>query len=679
MTSATTTRIAALAFAFASIGVACSSGKSGEMEPRYVTVHNAFAALGMSQVGPIHQGSLAEGREARVRVELPPQCTTVVALGSSGVRDIDLVVLDPDDKPIAHDTTKDSQAVVRACAEKGGRFTLVVKMAQGSGDFVAATWTGGPATVGLPQATNAGAAHATGGGTCDSPIVLAAGATSGNTRRGEAEHTGGCASSESKELVYKLDVPRRQRVTIDVDPQFDSVLYMRKDDCADGDAEIACNDDVQSGGGKRSSSNHGSRIDEVLDGGTYYVFVDGYSNEGGTFHMNVALADVPALADVCRQARPLAGQKVTSTLTGAFDHARASCADEAKGPDALHRLDVTQRARVRVTLHSDDFSPVVHLRKTCSDDKTEVGCSDSGAKSEDATWVGLVDPGTYTVFADSSDKAARGRYTIEAELAPEQGSGTKGDSCGDAISIGANEKGIEGDTFGARDDIAGKCSGQGTPDIIYRFDLTKRSRVTAKFGNQEGEHVFVLLRNCTDKTSEAACSANIDEVLGPGTYWLAVDGAHREGLGRYTFSVAARDVTAQEAACKGPPQLAPGQKVTGTTVGAGDKFTTSCGGREDAQSSPDRVFKLVLAEKTKIQLLLSTPNHDGVLAIRKSCLDPPQMRGVRSAEAGCNNDSPDNRHSKIETTLDAGTYFVVVDGHTSKNEGTFTLEYKTLK
>lgn len=55
------------------------------------------------------------------------------------------------------------------------------------------------------------------------------------------------------------------------------------------------------------------------------------------------------------------------------------------------------------------------------------------------------------------------------------------------------------------------------------------------------------------------------------------------------------------------------------------------------------------------------------------------MKSVRLAEAACNNDSPDNRHSKIDTTLDAGAYFVVVDGHQGKNEGIFTLEAKVIK
>ena len=162
-------------------------------------------------------------------------------------------------------------------------------------------------------------------------------------------------------------------------------------------------------------------------------------------------------------------------------------------------------------------------------------------------------------------------------------------------------------------------------------------------------------------------------------YSLAVDGTTKGPFGRYTFQLKGKDMTDQEAACRAPPSLVLGQTVTGTTAGAGDCFAESCAGREDMQASGDRVYKLVLASRTHLQLVLSTPGHDGVLAIRKSCVDPPQMKSLRTAEAACNNDGPDNRHSKIDATLDAGTYFVVVDGHQGKNEGVFTLESKVLK
>ncbi len=660
------------------VAAACHATRTGELEPRYVAVHNTLAAMGLAQVGPIQQGSLAEGRESRLRLDLAAQCTTIVAMGGPGVRDLDVALLDPDEKAVAHDTTKEPQATLRTCPERAGRYTLVVKMTAGAGDFMAATWAGGglaPAASGSIAAT---ALAGGGAGTCESPLTLVPGTTTGNTRHGEAENAGGCASSDSKELVYKLDVARRQRVTIEVDPQFDSVLYVRKEECGETEAEVACNDDATAGAGKRGASSRGSRIDEVLEPGTYFVFVDGYASEVGTFHMNVQIADVPTLADACRQIRPLGAAKIAATLTGSFDHARASCGANAKGPDAIHRFDVPARARVRITEHSADFTPAVHLRKQCADEHSEVACADSGVKADEATWAGVLEAGSYVLFADSADQDARGNYTLETELAPEAGTGVRGDSCGDATTLGLNEHSVEGDTFYARDDLGGKCGGQGAPDVVYRFELARRSRVTSHFNEQESTHTFVLLRSCADRASELACGPFIDELLPPGVYYLAVDGAVADAVGRFMFGFLARDVSAQESACRAPPALVDGQTATGTTTNAGDRFSTSCAGREDAQASSDRVYRFTLAARARVKLLLTTPSWDGVIAIRKSCMDPPHA-AARSNEVACNNDFQDSRHAKIETTLDPGTYFVVVDGHQARNEGAYTLEYRIMK
>jgi hypothetical protein len=485
-------------------------------------------------------------------------------------------------------------------------------------------------------------------------------------------------SSSSSEIVYALDVPRRQRVVLDVDATFDSVLYLRRDSCTDAEAEVACNDDAGNSSSKRGTSNRASHLDEVLDPGKYFVFVDGYNSEAGGYRLKTEISDVPSLADACRAARPLGVQKISSQLGNAFDNAHASCGDDAKGPDVLYRFDVAQRSRVRITGTSTEFTSVVHVRKQCTDDKSEVGCESSGYGNNEATVVGVLDPASYTVFADATDKDARGRFTLEAETAPEAGTGVPNDACADAAPLSLLERRVEGDTFRARDDVGGKCSGAGMPDVLYRFELPRRSRVTAYFTNQEGSHVLVLAKTCGDRGSEIACSANVDEMLGPGIYSLAVDGAAEEGLGRYAFAFAARDVSAQENACKAPPVILPGSKTTGTTVGAGDKFMASCAGREDVQASADRVYRFDLKQRTHVQFLLSTPNHDGVLVLRRSCLDPPHQRAPRAAEINCNNDYQDNRHSRLEGTLDPGTYFVVVEGHQSKNEGPFTLEYKVV-
>ncbi len=373
---------------------------------------------------------------------------------------------------------------------------------------------------------------------------------------------------------------------------------------------------------------------------------------------------------------------MTGTLTGAFEQTSGVC-EAGKGPEIPYRLELTQRARVRVTVSAPDFSPVVHARASCTDEQSEVGCADTGGRPNESTFASVLDPGAYTVFADSSEKGSRGAYTIEAELVPEAGRGVRGDACADAVPLGLDEKPIEGDTFDAKDDFRGRCSAAGAPDTMYRFELTARSRVTGRFLFEEGGHAFVLSRSCTDRATELACGTTLDEILPPGAYALAIDGAAAAGakgaFGRYTFALRAKDVSQQEAACRTPATIALGQTVHGTTASAGDRFLASCAGREDAQASGDRVYKLTLGARTHVQLLLSTPGHDGVLVLRRSCTDLPPPKAIRTNEAACNNDSPDNRHSKIDTTLDPGTYFVVVDGHQGKNEGVFTLEAKLVK
>lgn len=686
-------RSAALFVASASAISACATVRGGgDLEPRYVAIHNALAAMGLAQVGPLHQGSLAEGREVRVPFELAAQCTTIVALGAPGVRDIDATLLDPSGKPVAHDTTVEPQAVVRACVDDAGSYTLVLKMKSGAGDWLAASWTGG---VGGGAGSAGGGAVAgalgvglPGAGTCESPIALTAGTITGSTAHGQSENEPGASDcsngASSKELVYRFEVPQKQRAVVEVAPRYDSVVYLRKDDCADADAEIACNDDAPHSHGSPSPS----RLDEILDPGTYYLFVDGYREEAGAFRMTFSLTDVPSLADVCRAARPLAARSpVSGATSGSYDHAHSqACGENGKGADTAYRLDLAQRQRVRIVEHSDDFGPVVHLRRQCTDEQTEVACADSGAADGDATFLGALDPGAYTVFADATDHDADGRYTLVADTAPLQGGGVSGDACGDAIELGRSEPSVTGDTFQAHDDLAGRCGGVGSADVVYRFELARRSRVTAHTKSAEAKHVFVVQKTCGDRSTELACGDTVDQVLAPGAYFLVLDGDGPAGPGKFDFAFAAKDVGGQEAACRAAPTLPEGRPVTGTTANAGDKFEASCAragaGAGATASAGDRVYRLAVAQKTKVRLTLTTPGWSGALTLRGACAESGAGSGAgapaaHGVELACNA-ADDTHHAKIEQALDPGTYWVTVDGTGAGNEGAYTLEYRAL-
>jgi hypothetical protein len=650
--------------------VACASvhGGGGALEPRFVAVHNALAAMGLAQIGPIHEGVLAQGHEARVPLDLPAGCTTIVAVGGDGLRDVDAALLDPQGKPLAHDTTSEPQAVLHACLDAADTYELVIKAASGAGSWVAATWEGGVGTGPAPRDPSLPVAQPA-IGTCESPIPLTAGTVEGSTVHGETSNSGSCERSDAREMVYELDVPQRERVTIDVDARFDSVLYLRKDACTDDSAEVDCNDDAPGGGRDKS------HIEHVLEPGKYFVFVDGYNQEAGAFKMTVSIEDVVSLDDACRRApRLAAGAPASGTTEGGVDDAHASCGGGAEGADAPWRFDLTSRSRVRLVEHSDAVSPVVHVRRACVDEQSEVACSDSGAASGDATIAGVLEVGSYTAFADARERDAAGRYTLVLDVAPPEGSGATGDGCGDAMALAGPATSVSGDTFTARDDVAGSCGGAGAADVVYRLDVAKRSRLVAMFDGEEGTHLLMVWRRCGDRSSEIACGRVLEEVLPAGTYFVGVDGVSPDALGRFTLEWSLQDLGAQAGACAAAPLLVEGHALPATTAGAADKFGVSCAAGIAGASGPDRVFKLVVRRPATVRVSVESSAFDPAIALRKSCQDA--SGGAAASELGCEADADGSRRTSIERSVEPGTYWVVVDGATPNDQGPFTVGYR---
>src|SRR5262249_35272765 len=158
---------------------------------------------------------------------------------------------------------------------------------------------------------------------------------------------------------------------------------------------------------------------------------DGYSQESGAFKLTVGASDVLALAEMCQKAPVLAvGTVQSSTTVGLADDARATCGGGAEGADAAWHAEIPARSRGRVVEHSADVAPIVHLRRSCADDQSEVACGEAGATAGDAAVTGVFEPGAYTVFADARERDAAGRYSLLLETAPPVGTGLTGDGCG---------------------------------------------------------------------------------------------------------------------------------------------------------------------------------------------------------------------------------------------------------
>src|SRR5262249_9837767 len=149
-------------------------------------------------------------------------------------------------------------------------------------------------------------------------------------------------------------------------------------------------------------------------------------------------------------------------------------------------------------------------------------------------------------------------------------------------------------------------------------------------------HTLIAWRHCGDRSSEVGCGRSLDEVLAPGTYFVAVDGAIADSFGRFTVAWTLQDLTAQNGACQAAPMLVERQPTASTTIGAGDKFSTACAGGDTGTTGPDRVFRFVLPARAEVRVAVMAPTFDAAVAIRKACTDGS---GGGVAELACEADT----------------------------------------
>jgi len=642
-------------------------GDSG-LEGRFVAVHNTLASLGLAQTGAISEGSLAEGTDATLERELVVgECYTFVALGGGGVDDIDVVVRDERGEELARDGTRDRQAATHFCPGRNGPHQVVVRMAEGDGSYTISSWSGG-----VSQGGGGGGGRRVAGagrGSCETPLALELGRpVRGSTTDGAHRMSGTCAEGEAPEQVYHLEVTERSQLTAILSSTFDGVLYLMRA-CGEANSELSCNDD--------NPDTTRSQLDVTLEPGEYYLVVDGYAEESGDYDLVTQLSQLQSVSAVCGDATPLGvGQPASGTTVGVPNYFQATCAQGARSADRVYSLDVPSRSRLRIRQQSD-HDGVVYVRRDCDDPTTEIACNDDFRDERHSLITAVVERGRYYVYADGFGSSASGSFTISADLTAAAGGGAQGEACSAPASVALGQQ-VEIDTFEARDDYAGSCGGQAGPDVVYEVPVRSRSRIRVNLEEAEFSGAIYLQTTCGDASTEVVCQQitheqvmlgqpiSLDAVVGPGTHYLVFDGARADAFGSGKLTVQVDDLAALNAMCRRAPRIRAGRPVSGSTVSESDDFQATCAG--GAQSN-DVVYRLTLPRRQIVRINLSS-DYDAALHIRRSC-------GDVASEIACNDDEQDNRHSLIETTLDSGTYFVVVDGFRTGNAGTFTLDVQT--
>ncbi|MFO0653401.1 MAG: hypothetical protein U0326_44685 [Polyangiales bacterium] len=271
-------------------------------------------------------------------------------------------------------------------------------------------------------------------------------------------------------------------------------------------------------------------------------------------------------------------------------------------------------------------------------------------------------------------------------------------ACPDAIPLVPGAV-VQGDTATASHRLQPRCGGStANPEQVYALQLPSRSRVSLRL-TSAFDGVLSVRSGCDPASPEVACNDDagdtrhsaLDVTLDAGTHFVFVDGWGTSGAGTYSLvatvtsleastvvvAVGAPDVSfvapppvvavappeppLRVSTCEQATPLPHDGAVHDETSGYANQRGASCG---SGARSPERVYALTLTRRARVRLRL-TSTFDGVLYVRSGC--------SQGAEIACNDDAGDTRHSALDVTLDAGTWFVFVDGYGEHQSGSFDL------
>jgi hypothetical protein len=228
-----------------------------------------------------------------------------------------------------------------------------------------------------------------------------------------------CGGITGGDLVYSVTLAQPQRVTATITPDmasptFDPVISIRTA-CGDQASEVTCN---ELGAGMAASTN------QILQPGTYYLWVDGFSGSSGKGSLVVTLAPPPA-NESCAMPTPVAlGANVMDTTSGDADDIGAAISmacdpfmqGNYPGNDLVYSYTAAANGMVNVTLTPDmNWDPALYvLPGMCTaDGSTCTQISDNnGAGTPEMLTINAVAGTTYYIVVDSYAFGEAGPFAL---------------------------------------------------------------------------------------------------------------------------------------------------------------------------------------------------------------------------------------------------------------------------
>jgi hypothetical protein len=497
---------------------------------------------------------------------------------------------------------------------------------------------------------------------CEDALVIDASGTYLVETGGAApDYTLGCTSGVRQDLVASLVIPPGMAQDVSLELQGDlfvTALSLRTD-CAVTTSELAC----------RSGYPATVRM-RGLEPGTYYLVMSSLGGPG-EMSLTVELSDAtpPPTNETCETAIdvpvPMGG-----TYTGSFiavrDDASFSCGSSGQG-DLFYTFTIPDGGSQTVNVSvASDTGEGMNFAVLDGCGGTTLRCA-YGSPAQGRTY--RLGPGTY-VIAIEGPSWVEVDYSLNVVFEPPSDP-VAGDLCSSAIPITPGTT-YTGTMVGAEDDLAIMCSFR-APEVVHRFTLADDADVTIEVDGGRSYLSADISTACpTSMALTVLCSSGVPararlRDLAAGDYFLVVEGTR---AGAYTIDVTATSPPTPVVEASDNDNCATAQTIPatgglfhGSTATLMHDYTpVACGSSGTAK---DAVFVLTLPTRQRIVASTAGSTMDTVLYMLGASCSP---------ELACDDDGAGSGDSLLDRTLEAGTYYFVVDAFSSATAGEYFLE-----
>jgi hypothetical protein len=492
--------------------------------------------------------------------------------------------------------------------------------------------------------------------TCDAPYDISAGGTFVLDARGAMpDYSLGCTTTARRDLVLTFTLEAPRNVSIEARGDFFTTAIALRTSCSERTSELACHQ------GFPSSFRH-----RQLSAGTYFVVVSASAAGDVTVNASFTEPSPPPTNETC--AAPIdisAGGVFNGEIFDTRDDLTTSCgiADSA---DLVYSFTTEAEQDVRITATAMTGESLAwEVRPTCDSSEGSVRCAYGGPATGR---LHQLPAGTYFLVLEGSSHLSLA-FSLEIEFLPPTPA-LAGDQCANAIPL---ELGVaaSGTLADMEDDIVTSC-GFHYRDAVYSFTLSERRDVVIDVGSGTRFMNASVRTACADRETERACGTGGPvqtrlRALPAGTYYVVV-----EALRSVNFQITVTDseptalvpVMDNETCASAHVIPETGGVFTGTTSGMSDDYSTAvCGAMA---RSPDAAFTLELTSRRRVVASTDGSAFDTVLYMYGSA--------CTGTESACDDNAGEGTRSRIERTLDAGTYHFIVDGWGMVSSGEYVLD-----